>query len=688
MVRDRDGVESPIGIEFNKELQEKLDYKLGERELYPYAGMHVAESLKDHNVTIAFGVFGGHIWNYVDAISRIGIKNVTFLHEQNAVYCGEGYAQVSGKPAICYATVGPGVTNSMSGIHQAFLSNTPMILLFGGHEVEHDKLYNTIQESYATELTASCTKWAQRVIYPHTVKQFLTRAFKECQVSPKGPVVMELGISCLFTQDEVKNKVWWGMWGDHATWIPEWRGKDTAKPLSGGGDPDDIEQAVKRLYEVDKPFMIFGDGAAWANASKELTELVELAKIPFTTRRLGRAVVSEKHDYYYRGLPFRNEIDVIVPVGLKVGFFDGFGGGWPETIQISESANQIWTYLPTSTAIVGSPKAVARQMIDYIKANNLKPPYGRDAWLDKVKQSRLDADKRRRDKAMHYGFEHPKYKKENVMHYGYLSQAIADYLEEKYQSKVRIMIDGYTMSDFVMSYLKAVRPSQILSSSEQAGVGHGVGMAMGAAFAQLEMGDRTPVLALMGDSGMLNAGMEIDTAARYKLPIVFLVTENNGWISGMKYHWYGPNWENLGAQDRTGAVWHGIKQDFGGLAGERSPRLRFDKIAQDLNCYGEIVDRHENFLDALDRCFKAAENGQPAVLHCVMDTDLINVNMCGPVYCLMLSHIPYCDLPPRGKRARRAIWGKKGMFDGLADLPEATTHDAWEPLTEEEKQRD
>ena len=98
------------------------------------------------------------------------------------------------------------------------------------------------------------------------------------------------------------------------------------------------------------------------------------------------------------------------------------------------------------------------------------------------------------------------------------------------------MIDGYTMSDYVMPYLRAVRPAQILSSSEQAGVGHGVSMAMGAAFAQLEQGDRTPVLALMGDSGMTNAGMEIDTAARYKLPIVYLVTENNGWITGMKHH--------------------------------------------------------------------------------------------------------------------------------------------------------
>lgn len=685
------GLESPvrsgeIGIEFDKKAQEKLDYKLGTRELYPSAGIHLAEVLKEHDVTMAFGIFGGHIWNFVDPISRIGIKNVTFLHEQNAVYCGEAYAQVSGKPAVCYTTVGPGVGNAVSSLQQAFLSNSPIIFLCGGHEIEHDKLYNTIQESYATELCGSISKWAQRVVYPHQVKQFITRAFKDAQSFPKGPVVMELGISCLLSQDDVKDKVWWGLWGEHATWIPEWRGADTPKSLVSGGDPDEIAKAVNRLYEVDNPFIVLGDGAMWADASEELTELITLAKIPFTTRRTARAVVSEKHEYYYRGLPpFRADIDVIVPVGLKVGFFDGYGASWPETIQIAESASQIWTYLPTSTAILGNPKVVAKQMINYIKANGLTPPPGRDAWIERIQKGHVDAQARRREKAMLYGLDHPKYKAERCMHYGYLSQEIADYLEEKYESKVRIMIDGYTMSDFVMPYLTAVRPAQILSSAEQAGVGHGVSMAMGAAFAQLEKGDRTPVLALMGDSGMNNAGSEIDTAARHKLPIVYLVTENNGWIAGMKYHWYGPNWENLGIQDRSGVEWKGIPQDLGGLAGERQPRLRFDKIAQNYNCHGEYCDRHQDFAQALDRCFKIAEKGVPAVLHCKMDIDLINANMTGPVYCLMFAHLPWCDLPERGKRARRAIWGQGGKFPGLEDLPEMTHHDAWEPLTEEEK---
>ncbi|KJS16048.1 MAG: hypothetical protein VR69_10555 [Peptococcaceae bacterium BRH_c4b] len=670
-----------LGVEFDKEAQKSLGYELGTRELYPYAGMWVAETLKEHDVTVAFGVPGGHIWHFIDAISRIGIKTITFLHEQNAVYAGEAYAQITGKTAICYATVGPGVGNAVSAVQQANLSNSPMIFICGGHEIEHDKLYNTIQESYACELMGSISKWAQRITYPNTIKQFFTRSFKDAQSAPKGPVVMELGVSCLFTQDDMKNKVWWGLWGDHATWIPDWRGKDTTKPLASGGAPEDVAQAVKRLYEVDKPFMILGDGATWADASKELTELVNLAKIPFTTRRIGRAIVTEKHDYYYRGLPpFRNEIEVMIPVGVKVGFFDGFGGGWPETIQINETVNQIWTYIPTSTAIVGSPKIVAQQMIDYIKANNLQPPAGRDEWISKIQQANKDAEKRRRDKAMYFGFEHPKYKKENVMHHGYLSQAIADYLEEKYESKVRIMIDGYTMSDYVMPYLKATRHSQLLSSSEQAGVGHGVAMAIGTAIAQLEMGDKTPVLALMGDSGMGNAGIEIETASRYNLPIVYLVTENNGWMPGMKYAWYGPNWDALGEQDRKGTEWQGSMQ----LGQERKPAVRWHKIAEELGCYGEMVDKHENFTAALDRCFKAAESGKPAVLNCMMDEHLVNKAVTSPVYCLMYAHIPWVDVPQRGKAARRAIWGKPGVFPGLADLPKMATTDPWEPYTEDE----
>jgi TPP-dependent 2-oxoacid decarboxylase len=92
-----------LGIEFDEEAQKKLEVPLGKRELYPSVGKYVAEILREQGVSIAFGVPGGHIWHFVDAISRIGIKLIIFGHESQAVYAAEGYTQVTQKAAVSFA---------------------------------------------------------------------------------------------------------------------------------------------------------------------------------------------------------------------------------------------------------------------------------------------------------------------------------------------------------------------------------------------------------------------------------------------------------------------------------------------------------------------------------------------------------------------------------------------------------
>ena len=100
--------------------EEKKEVPLGMREWIPDGGTLVAEALVEHGVTVAFGVQGGHIWPMVDEMSRAGIKNITFTHEQSAAYAADGYAKVTRRPAVAYATVGPGVANAVSGIQQDF----------------------------------------------------------------------------------------------------------------------------------------------------------------------------------------------------------------------------------------------------------------------------------------------------------------------------------------------------------------------------------------------------------------------------------------------------------------------------------------------------------------------------------------------------------------------------------------
>ena len=673
-----------IGIEFDEAAQKKLEIPLGKRELYPSVGKYVAEILREQGVTIAWGVPGGHIWHFVDAISRIGIKLIVFGHEQNAVYAAEGYTQVTQKPAVCFGTVGPGTGNSFSALQQAFLSNSPIIYLGGGQEQEHDKLYNTIQESICAEFFEHVTKWSQRCFYPWSIKQFMSRGFRVATTAPMGPVAFELGVDCLFMKDEARAHYWGAFFPQHADYLPKWRQEETGTPITGGADPASIEKAAKAIFAAKKPFIILGDYPSWDHAGPELEEFINLTQIPFNTRRLGRATVSEKHPLHHRGFPkFRNEFDLMLPIGLKVGFFDGYAGGWPESVQIAPCEEYVWTYINTKASLVGNTKVVMKQLNECIKKNGYdKIGPERKEWAERCKKSMAEGTTARTAQAYKYGPDHPRYKSKNILHYGYLSQIIREVNEELYGSAVRVSIDGYTMSDFIMPYLQFTRPGSCITANDQAGVGHGVGQAIGAAIGDMENGSKIPFLSLMGDSGMCNAGMDIHVAVMYRLPIVYMISNNCGWMPGMKYPWYGPNWDILGEQDIWGNEWLGVK----GMGEERSIDTRFDKLADVFAgngpCLGMVCNREEKFKEQLKQAYAFAEKNGPVIMNCIMDQHLVNKAVIGPVYSLMYAHIPWDELPLRGKHSRRSTL--KQWFPALQSLPPMPVFDSWEPLKEEE----
>ncbi|MFC1896555.1 thiamine pyrophosphate-dependent enzyme, partial [Thermodesulfobacteriota bacterium] len=405
-------------------------------------------------------------------------------------------------------------------------------------------------------------------------------------------------------------------------------------------------------------------------------------QMPFNTRRLGRAALTEKHPMHHRGFPkFRDEFDLMVPIGLKVGFFDGYAGGWPESVQIAPCNEYVWTYINTAAECVGNTKVVIKQLNECIKKNGydkLSPE--RLEWAERCKKSMAEAAEVRKARAYKYGPDHPRYREKNVLHFGYISQIIREVNEELYGSAVRVAIDGYTLSDFIMPFLQFTRPGSCITANDQAGVGHGVGQAIGAAIGDLQNGSKIPFLSLMGDSGMFNAGMDIHVAVMYKLPIVYLITNNGGWMPGMKYPWYGPNWDTLGDQDIVGNEWMGVT-----VCGEERPysTSNFDKLGAVFGCTGMVCDREEDFREKLKQAFNIAEKEGPVILDCIMDQHLVNKAVIGPVYSLMYAHIPWDELPLRGKHSRRSTLS--GWFPELKKLPPMPIFDSWEPLSAEEQ---
>jgi len=213
-------------------------------------------------------------------------------------------------------------------------------------------------------------------------------------------------------------------------------------------------------------------------------------------------------------------------------------------------------------------------------------------------------------------------------------------------------MDGYTISSFAPPLIKCRYSGQYIDCGEQAGVGHGIGMAIGAAFADPEASKR-PIVVFMGDSGQGLAGYDVETAARYKLPIVYMVTNNNGWFTGMKYLNYGKGWEAMGPQDQP-------------LAWEFLPDMRYDKISEWMGCHGEYVTEPGQIRPAMERAFRAAEGGKPAVVNVIVDGSINNRECYTIAYAILWGHIPWDKLPKRGKAIRRNLlfnlpWDEAGV---------------------------
>ncbi|MHB1418526.1 MAG: thiamine pyrophosphate-binding protein [Bacillota bacterium] len=646
--------------------EEERKLPLGKLELYPSAGNYIADCLREHGVTIAFGIQGGHIWNIVDNMSLAGIKIITFQTEHAAIYAAEGYARASGRTAVAFATVGPGVANCFSPLNQARLSCTPIVLLCGGQFPEQDGTY-IMQSGNAEEMLPSVTKWVKRIDRPAMYKHWLSRAFHYAQAYPKGPVALEFTMRGLI-YDMVPPYAPAGPVGEHYLYSPQWKGEGKmGKPVTSGGDPACIENTVKLIHAAKHPLVVVGDGLHWSNGAADLQEFVQLMQIPVSTRLLARGSVPETGRYYIsnrvvnRGL---KDCDLVISIGMKISAFDNnWGSSWQRTIQIAEDEDHVWTFIKnTEEVIIGTPRVVLRQMIDYCKANGIGATEERKAWVDSCAAKQQERMEQLYARAM-------KYAKNEPVHWAYLAKEIWDLCEEKYDGMNRVMIDGYTMSGFFPSFMRMRFSGQSMNASEQAGVGHGVGMAIGAAFADREDGKpNIPVVAMMGDAGMGNSGMDVETAARFKLPIVFVVTNNNGWLTGMKYLYYGKNWENMGPQDQ------GTGQEF-------TPKIRYDVMFQQVGAHPEHVTRPEQIRPAMERAFAAAEKGQPAVVNVEVDPSIANPVTFDSAYTFAWAHIPWDNLPLRGKAIRRSqvsflAWDEAG-------IPEMPIPDPWDPVNED-----
>jgi acetolactate synthase-1/2/3 large subunit len=234
--------------------------------------------------------------------------------------------------------------------------------------------------------------------------------------------------------------------------------------------------------------------------------------------------------------------------------------------------------LPTKLTVLGNPKLVLRQMIECAKVLAKEPPK-RDQWVAAVAEQKEPFMKKNREEAEAVRNATP-------INAHFLAQEIIDFLDDS----ATVIYDSFSGVAFLTDRIVSRFAGQILDAATYGGVGHSIGMGIGAQLGR----PGKQVLSLIGDGGIGIAGFDLETAARYKIPAVWVVYNNSGWISTEYQKLVCPSIDSWGML----------------------PDIRYDEIFERMGCHGEYVTEPQEIRPALQRAF---ESGKPSVINVIVD---------------------------------------------------------------------
>ncbi|HUY18828.1 MAG TPA: thiamine pyrophosphate-binding protein [Candidatus Binataceae bacterium] len=538
-------------------------------------GALVARVMRENRVRYCFTINGGHLFPILANLRSNEIKMIHMRHEQTTAYAADAYARISGQPGVCMVTAGCGLTNAVTGLCVAGLTGSAVVCIAGQHPNTEDHL-GSFQEAYGSEVVASFSKFTKRVTDWSTIEFDVRSAFREAISPPQGVALVEVPQNILYHGDD------------------DARQRHGARPFTtedvrSAGDPAKIDRTLEMLMAAERPLIAGGDGLFWSQAAPELKEFVELTSIPVYTRRAGQGAVSEEHPLAIRGAfkkPFTGRADVVLALGFR--FWSGEHFGQPPTwtdqaryIQVDPTPTRIGWQVNADLPIVGDPKLVLRQLI--ARAKELKLDFSKNRnsqWVREIAEVRNNFNRmiQENEKKAH---DH------RPMHPARLTRDLVSVLDKN----ATVIIDSFTLSGWMSQWLNCRFPGQVVDAGPLAPVGHGIGMAIGAQLAR----PGAQIVAVMGDGGIGIGGFDMETAARYKLPIICLLWNNSSW---------GPSFESMPLlKDRT--------EPFDML-----PKIRYDKIFAEMGCHGENVESPDELLPALERAFKS---GKTACINVIGD---------------------------------------------------------------------
>lgn len=471
------------------------------------------ESLRREGVDTIFGYPGGVILKIYDALySTKDIKHYLVRHEQAAIHAAEGYARVMDKCGVALVTSGPGATNTITGLANAYLDGYPMVVFTG--QVGTNLIGNdAFQEADIVGITRSCTKHNYLVKDIKDLAQTIKEAFYIANSGKKGPVVIDLPKSVLDQSIEFEYPKEVDLEGYNPTYK---------------GNPKQIARAVELLCEAKRPAIIAGGGVLSSDASDELTELAHLTDIPVANTLMGIGTYPQDdekalgmlgmHGNYWANYAV-SECDVLLAVGTR--FNDRVTGPLAkfakeaQVIHIDIDPCSISKNISAHIPIVGDAKLILRDMLKELKSRKHEiNQEAKDAWFEKIN----DWKKQRVIPEI----------QSDKLHAHTVLEKIHEFTKP-FDPVIATEVGQHQM--WTAQLFNFNKPRRLLTSGGLGTMGFGFPAAMGASVAD----KNRLVLNIAGDGSIQMNIQELATCVEYDLPVKVIIM-NNGYL-GMVRQW-------------------------------------------------------------------------------------------------------------------------------------------------------
>jgi oxalyl-CoA decarboxylase len=531
-------------------------------------GFHlVVDALRLNGIDTIFGVAGIPITDLARLVQAEGLRYVGFRHEQSAGNAAAISGYLTQKPGICLTVSAPGFLNGMLALANATTNCFPMILISGSsNRAIVDLEQGDYEELDQMNAAKPYAKASFRINNPEDIGIGVARAIHAAVSGRPGGVYLDLTADAL-----------------SATLDVDTAEKSLVKVVDPAPSqipaPEAIERALDLLASAQRPLIILGKGAAYAQADTGIRSFIEKTGIPYLPMSMAKGLLPDDHPQSAaaaRSLAL-GQADVVMLIGARLNWLLAHGKKptWPGTtkfVQVDISPTEIDSNRPIAAPVVGDIKSAVAALLAALKPGQIRPTA---AWLDAIA-----ANKQKNTERMAARLNADP----SPMNFSSALRAVRAVLATRRDAYV--VNEGANTLDFARNIIDMYEPRKRLDSGTWGIMGIGMGYAIGATVVSGK-----PVVAIEGDSAFGFSGMEIETICRYQLPVVTLVFNNNGIYRG----------DPAGsAPSPTGFI----------------QNARYDKLIEAFGGTGYHVTDTPSLTKALT---DALEAGKPALINVVID---------------------------------------------------------------------